>query len=70
MQTKTQIIFTAEEFKKIRASAIAHKYGCSVDYVRRVLTGNRERKTILSQKILKDALDMLEILKRETIITI
>jgi len=66
--------FTTEEIKDLKVAAIARKHKCSDDYVRRVLKGDpekggRERNSELSQKILKDAIDMFEILQRNTIIT-
>jgi Mor family transcriptional regulator len=67
MQTK---VFTKEEMRGIKTSALAKKYDCSIDYVRRVLTWNRDRKTILFQKILRDAVDFQEIMDRKTIIII
>lgn len=65
MKTK---IFTSDELRDIKIAPLARKHNCSIDYVRRVLTGNRERKTELSQKIAKDAIDMYGILERETVI--
>ena len=67
MQTKK---FTSEEISKIKTSSIADKYGCSPDYVRKILKGDSEQKSVLAQKILKDANDMFEILERETTITV
>lgn len=67
MQTKT---FRSEELSRLRLSAIAIKHECSTDYVRKVLKGESEQKSVLAQKILKDAIDMFEILKRETRITV
>lgn len=63
MQTKK---FTKEELEKIRVTAIADKYECSREYVRRILKGDSPRNTIISQKILQDAADMFDILERET----
>jgi len=68
MKTKK---FTTVEIKDLKIGAIARKHKCSEDYVRRVLKGDpekggRERNSELSQKILKDAIDMYEILHRET----
>lgn len=62
--------FTSEEIKDLKIAALARKHKCSEDYVRRVLKGDRERNTELSQKILKDAVDMLGILERETKVTL
>lgn len=66
METK---IFTGDEIKDLKVEAIARKHKCSGDYVRRVLKGDRERNTELSQKILTDAMDMLAIVERETTVT-
>ena len=63
MKTKK---FTTKEIKDLKIVPLARKHNCSEDYVRRVLKGDRDRNTELSQKILKDAIDMFKILKRET----
>ena len=63
MQTKT---FKSEELSLLRLSSIAIKHKCSTDYVRKVLKGESEQKSVLAQKILIDAIDLFEILKRET----
>ena len=62
----TTKIFTSNEIKDLKVSALARKYKCSEDYVRRILKGDRERKTELAQGIVKDAIDTLAILERET----
>lgn len=67
METK---IFTSEEIKHVKIVSLAHKYKCSENYVRLVLKGLRERNSELSQKIVADATDMLQIIERDTIITI
>lgn len=59
-----------DELSLLRISSIAMKYGCSTDYVRKVLKEEREQKSVLAQKIIKDAVDVLEVLKRETKITV
>lgn len=64
----TTRIFSSDEIKDLKIEAIARKYRCSGDYVRRVLKGERDRNSELSQKILKDAMDMQEIINRETTI--
>lgn len=66
MKTK---IFSSEEIKDLKVPALARKYKCSDDYVRRVLKGNRERNTELAQNIMKDAIDMLSIVERKTNVT-
>ncbi|WP_165023709.1 MULTISPECIES: hypothetical protein [unclassified Dysgonomonas] len=58
--------FTTEELSELKLSSIAKKHGCTTGYVRHVLTGVRERKSVLAQKIVKDVMDMVEILERET----
>lgn len=67
MQTKK---FTTEELEMVRVTAIGHKYGCSREYVRKILKGDSPRNTIVAQKILQDAVDMLGILERETKVTV
>ena len=62
----TTKIFTPEEIKDLKVAAIARKYKCSDDYVRRVLKGSRERNTEMAQGIMKDATYMLAIVERET----
>ncbi|MFV0311410.1 MAG: hypothetical protein ACK5KN_07145 [Dysgonomonas sp.] len=62
----TTKIFTPEEIKDLKVAAIARKYKCSDDYVRRVLKGDRERNTEMAKGIMKDATDMLAIVERET----
>lgn len=62
--------FTSDEIRDLKIDAIARKYKCSNTYVREVMKGDKERNTELSQKILKDAIDMYAILKRETIIDV
>lgn len=58
MKTKT---FVSTEIKDLKISALARKYKCSDDYVRRVLKGDRERNTELAQSIVKDAMEILAI---------
>lgn len=62
----TTKIFTSVEIKDLKIPALARKYGCSDDYVRRVLKGDRERNTELAQCIVKDAIDTLAIVERKT----
>lgn len=62
----TTRIFTTEEMRDIKVSAIARKHRCSVYYVRMILAGDRDRETELAKKIVKDAIDMFAILERET----
>ena len=65
MQTKK---FTTDEIRDLKIDALARKYKCSNTYVREVLKGLKERNTDRTQKIMKDAIDMYEILERETLI--
>ncbi len=67
MQTKK---FTTDELRELKIAAIARKHNCSADYVTKILTGERERNSVLSQKILADATDMLAIVNRETKVTL
>lgn len=63
-------IFSSAEIKDLKVPALARKYKCSDDYVRRVLKGNRERNSILARSIVQDAIDTLAIVERETEITV
>lgn len=63
MQTK---IFTTEELRNLKLAAIARKHNCTADYVTKILTGERERNSVLANKVVKDACDMIEIINRET----
>lgn len=65
METK---IFTSEEIRDLKIDAIARKYKVSNTYIRSVLKGGRNRNTDVAQKMLKDVMDMFEILERETLI--
>lgn len=67
MQTKK---FTTDELRDLKIATLARKHHCSADYVTKILTGDRERNSVLSQKILTDAIDMLEIINRETKVTL
>lgn len=66
MQTK---VFKLDELKDLKTSSISRKHNCSTEYVRLVLTGERERNSELAQKIIKDATDIINVLKRDTIVT-
>lgn len=63
MKTK---IFSSTEIKDLKVPALARKYKCSDDYVRRVLKGDREHNSVLARSIIQDAIDTLEIVERET----
>lgn len=67
MKTK---IFSSAEIKDLKVPALARKYKCSDDYVRRVLKGDREHNSVLARSIMKDAIDTLSIVERETQVTI
>lgn len=62
----TTKIFTRDEISDLKVIAIARKYKVSDDYVRKVLLGIRERNSERSKKIMKDAMDALNIIERET----
>jgi len=51
-------------------SSLAEKYGCTRQYVGKVITGESECNSIRAHKILADARDIEAIIERETIITI
>lgn len=59
-------ILTKEELRDIKVGAIARKHRCSTDYVRKILIGDRNRDSELSKVIVKDAVDMIEIIERNT----
>lgn len=63
METK---VFTKEEIESLRLGAIAKKHECSAVYVRQVLTDPTKRNTALTHKIVTDASDIIDILKRDT----
>lgn len=67
MRTK---IFTKEDKRHIRIQSLASKHGCSREYVGKVLDGERERNSALSQKIVKDATDIIAIYERDTRVTL
>lgn len=50
--------------------SLAEKYDCTRQYVTKVLMGQTGLNTVKAQKILADARDIAEVLRRETIITI
>ncbi len=67
MQTKK---FTTNELRDLKIATIARKHNCSADYVTKILVGDRARNSVLAAKILTDAIDMLEIINRETKVTL
>ncbi len=66
----TTRIFSSTEIKDLKVPALARKYKCSDDYVRRVLKGDREHNSVLARSIVQDAIDTLAIVERETKITV
>ena len=68
MESQTKL--SKEDLRKIKYAPLAEKYDCSVGYVRMVLLGEREQNTVRSRKVLQDALDMIDIINRETKITL
>lgn len=66
IQTKVE----KEKLRLLKYSPLAEKYKCSVGYVRMVLLGERVSNTVKAQKILRDAQDILDILERETKVTV
>jgi Mor family transcriptional regulator len=66
----TTKVFTSTEIKDFKVSALARKYKCSDDYVRRILKGDHERNTELAKSIVKDAIDTLSIVERQTSVTV
>lgn len=61
---------TRSQKKHVRIQSLAEKYGCSRQYVRQILDGESPANSVLAQKILVDAQDILEIMKRETKVTL
>lgn len=59
------IELSLEQIRNLPKSAIAHKYNCSVQYVRKILQGKYQIRSERSQKILKDSMDILKILERK-----
>ena len=62
----TTKIFTRDEIKDLKTSAIARKHKVSADYVRKVLTGIRKQNSNTAKSIVQDATDSLVIIERET----
>ncbi len=67
METKK---LTQEEKRHVRIESLASKYGCSREYVRNVLCGDAPLNTILAQKLIADARDIIGIVERETKVTV
>lgn len=67
MQTKK---ISKKEKKHVRIQSLAEKYGCSRQYVTQLLDGGAPANSVLARKILTDTRDILEIINRETIVTL
>lgn len=67
METKK---ISKKEKKHVRIQSLAEKYGCSRQYVTQILDGDSPANSVLARKILEDAQDILEIMNRETKVTI
>ncbi|MDU1906397.1 MAG: hypothetical protein E6772_16625 [Dysgonomonas sp.] len=59
-----------EDKKHVRIQSLADKYDCSRQYVAQILDGESPLNSPLSQKIMMDAIDIVEIIKRITKITL
>jgi len=57
---------TIQQIRALPKAAIAEKYGCSVQYVRKILQGKYLITSEKSKKIVKDVEDILKILERDT----
>ncbi|NDW18451.1 hypothetical protein D0T53_05920 [Dysgonomonas sp. 216] len=55
-----------DQIRSLPKAAIAQKYGCSVQYVRKILQGKYHMTTIRSKQIKKDIEDIIKILERYT----
>lgn len=67
METKK---LTKAEKKHVRIQSLVEKYSCSRQYVRQVLDGDSPANSVLAQKILADAKDIISIVKRNTKVTL
>ena len=61
-----EIKMTVEQIRTLPKAAIALKYNCSVQYVRKILQGKYNINSERSQKIVKDIEDIIKILERKT----
>lgn len=64
MQTQKLSI---EIIRILPKAALAQKYNCSVQYVRKILQGSSSCNSPRARAIRKDALDILAVLMRETV---
>ncbi|WP_163265863.1 hypothetical protein [Dysgonomonas sp. 216] len=55
-----------DQIRTLPKAAIAQKYGCSVQYVRKILQGKYNMSSPRSRKIKKDIDDIIKILERKT----
>lgn len=67
MRTK---VFSKEEKRHIRIQSLAAKHSCSREYVTMILDGNAGQNSVLARKIIQDATDILEVINRETKVTL
>ena len=63
-------IFTNEELQDLKLASIGRKYNCTGDYVKKILIGVRGRKSVKSQKIVTDVIDILNIINRNPKVTL
>lgn len=57
---------SAEMIRILPKGALAHKYNCTVQYVRKVLQGRSSCNSPRAQAIMKDALEIMHILCRSS----
>lgn len=69
METK-DLNIDEDHRKHVRIISLAEKYNCSRQYVSQVLSGVSPSNSPLSKKILTDASDILNIIKRDTKVTL
>lgn len=67
METKK---ITKKEKKHVRIQSLAEKYGCSRQYVTQILDGCSPANSVLARKIIEDAQDIINIVERETKVTL
>ena len=58
-----------DQIRVLPKSAIARKYNCSVQYVRKILIGESPLNSERSQKVYRDSVDILSVLERDTFST-
>ena len=61
-----EIKMTVEQIRALPKAAIAQKYKCSVQYIRKLLQGKYGVNSERSQKIVKDIEDIIKIINRNT----